>query len=66
MKQFATRTVIGRDETGVVARFTSFLFAQHANVEAVQRPTNENRRDSLKGRAVFTTLICLEPEATRR
>ena len=36
MKQFATITVIGRDRTGVVARFTSFLFEQKANVEALE------------------------------
>jgi len=36
MKQFATLTVIGRDKTGVVARITSFLFAQHANIEALE------------------------------
>ena len=36
MKQFATVTVIGRDKTGVIARITSFLFAQHANIEALE------------------------------
>jgi formyltetrahydrofolate deformylase len=36
MKQFATLIVIGRDKTGVVARITSFLFAQHANIEALE------------------------------
>jgi formyltetrahydrofolate deformylase len=36
MKQFATLTVIGRDKTGVVARITSFLFEQHANIEALE------------------------------
>lgn len=36
MKQFATITVIGRDKTGVVARVTSFLFAQRANIEALE------------------------------
>jgi formyltetrahydrofolate deformylase len=36
MKQFATLTVIGRDKTGVVARITSFLFEQRANIEALE------------------------------
>jgi formyltetrahydrofolate deformylase len=36
MKQFATLTVIGRDKTGVVARITSFLFLQNANIEALE------------------------------
>jgi formyltetrahydrofolate deformylase len=36
MKQFSTITVIGRDKTGVVAKITSFLFQQHANIEALE------------------------------
>ena len=36
MKQFATITVIGRDKTGVVARVTSYLFEQNANIEALE------------------------------
>jgi formyltetrahydrofolate deformylase len=36
MKQFATITVIGRDKTGVIASVTSFLFEQHANIEALE------------------------------
>ena len=36
MKQFGTITVIGRDRTGVVARVTSFLFEQKANIEALE------------------------------
>jgi formyltetrahydrofolate deformylase len=36
MKKFATITVIGKDKTGVVARVTSFLFAQKANIEALE------------------------------
>jgi formyltetrahydrofolate deformylase len=36
MKQFALITVIGRDRTGVVARITSFLFEQKANIEALE------------------------------
>jgi len=33
MTSFSTITVIGKDKTGVVARITSFLFEQHANIE---------------------------------
>ena len=36
MRQFATITVIGRDKTGVIARVTSFLFEQKANIEALE------------------------------
>src|SRR6266536_1780845 len=36
MKQFATITVIGKDKTGVIARVTSYLFEQKANVEALE------------------------------
>ncbi len=36
MKKFATITVIGKDKTGVIARVTNFLFAQHANIEALE------------------------------
>jgi formyltetrahydrofolate deformylase len=36
MKKYATLTVIGRDKTGVVARITSFLFEQRANIEALE------------------------------
>src|SRR5213083_460007 len=36
MKQFATITVIGRDKTGVIARVTSYLFEQKANIEALE------------------------------
>jgi formyltetrahydrofolate deformylase len=35
-RKFATITVIGRDKTGVVARITSFLFLQKANIEALE------------------------------
>ncbi len=35
-KRFAVITVIGRDKTGVVARITSFLFQQRANIEALE------------------------------
>ncbi len=36
MKRYATITVIGRDKTGVIARVTSFLFEQKANIEALE------------------------------
>jgi formyltetrahydrofolate deformylase len=36
MKLFATITVIGRDQTGVVARVTGFLFEQKANIEGLE------------------------------
>lgn len=36
MTQLATITVIGRDKTGVVARVTSFLFEQKANIEGLE------------------------------
>lgn len=36
MTHFATITVIGRDKTGVIARVTSFLFEQGANIEALE------------------------------
>lgn len=36
MKQLADITVIGRDKTGVVARITSFLFEQRANIEGLE------------------------------
>jgi formyltetrahydrofolate deformylase len=36
MKFYATITVIGRDQSGVVARITSFLFVQQANIEGLE------------------------------
>src|SRR5262245_14188123 len=36
MKIFAAITVIGRDQTGVVARITGFLFEQQANIEGLE------------------------------
>jgi formyltetrahydrofolate deformylase len=36
MRQFAAITVIGRDKTGVIARITTFLFEQKANIEALE------------------------------
>jgi len=36
MRIFAVITVIGRDQTGVVARITGFLFGQKANIEGLE------------------------------
>lgn len=36
MKGLATGTVIGRDQTGVIARVTNFRFEQKANIEALE------------------------------
>ena len=36
MKLYATITVIGRDQSGVIARVTSFLFVQKANIEGLE------------------------------
>jgi formyltetrahydrofolate deformylase len=36
MTKFSTITVIGKDKTGVVARITSFLFEQKANIEGLE------------------------------
>jgi len=36
MTRLATITVIGRDKTGVIARITSFLFEQKANIEGLE------------------------------
>ena len=36
MRTHANLTVVGKDRTGVVARVTSFLFEEHANVEALE------------------------------
>ncbi len=36
MKIYAAITVIGRDQSGVVAKVTSFLFVQKANIEALE------------------------------
>jgi formyltetrahydrofolate deformylase len=36
MRTFATITVIGRDQTGVIARITGFLFEQKANIEGLE------------------------------
>ncbi|TSA41848.1 MAG: formyl transferase, partial [Verrucomicrobiales bacterium] len=36
MKIYASITVIGRDQSGVVARVTSLLFVQKANIEGLE------------------------------
>jgi formyltetrahydrofolate deformylase len=36
MKQYASISVIGRDQSGVVARVTGFLFIQKANIEGLE------------------------------
>lgn len=36
MKHFATISVIGSDKTGVIARFTNYLFQHGANIEALE------------------------------
>jgi len=36
VKIYASITVIGRDQSGVVAKVTGFLFAQHANIEGLE------------------------------
>ena len=36
MKLYASITVIGRDQSGVVAKVTSFLFVQRANIEGLE------------------------------
>lgn len=43
MKKFATITVIGRDKTGVIARFTNFLFEHRANIEALEEQVTRGR-----------------------
>src|SRR5512146_1506461 len=63
MKQLANITVIGRDKTGVVARITSFLFLQKANIEALEEQVTRGQfsmtvqvswRDSELNRALVT------------
>jgi len=55
MRHFATLTVIGRDKTGVVARITSFLFEQKANIEGLEEQVTRGQfsmtvQTSWKGR----------------
>jgi formyltetrahydrofolate deformylase len=69
MKQFATITVIGRDKTGVIARVTSFLFEQQANIEALEEQVTRGqfsmtlqaswKRDELKADSLRAGLDAL-------
>jgi formyltetrahydrofolate deformylase len=62
MKRFATITVIGRDKTGVIARVTSFLFEQKANIEALEEAVTRGQFSMVlqaswqEGRLKTTTL----------
>jgi len=69
MKTFATITVIGRDKTGVIARVTSFLFEQQANIEALEEQVTRGqfsmtlqaswKRGELKGAELESGLLQL-------
>lgn len=69
MKTFATITVIGRDKTGVIARVTSFLFEQSANIEALEEQVTRGqfsmtmqaswKRGQLNGDALESGLLRL-------
>lgn len=69
MKTFATITVIGRDKTGVIARVTSFLFEQKANIEALEEQVTRGqfsmtlqaswKRRELDGRSLESGLLKL-------
>src|SRR5690349_21727668 len=69
MKTFATITVIGRDKTGVIARVTSFLFEQKANIEALEEQVTRGqfsmtlqaswKRGELNGGALESGLLKL-------
>lgn len=54
---YATITVIGRDKTGVVAKVTSFLFEQHANIEALEEQVT-------RGQFSMTIQASWKPEQT--
>jgi len=72
MKTFATITVIGRDKTGVIARVTSFLFEQHANIEALEEQVTRGqfsmtlqaswKRGDLDGRSLESGLLRLSKD----
>jgi len=57
VKQFATITVIGRDKTGVIARVTSFLFEQKANIEALEEQVTRGQF-SMTLQASWTPAAC--------
>jgi formyltetrahydrofolate deformylase len=69
MNKFATITVIGKDKTGVVARITSFLFEQKANIEALEEQVTRGqfsmtvqvswKDGQLRREAVMEGLRCL-------
>jgi formyltetrahydrofolate deformylase len=63
MKHFATITVIGRDKTGVIARITSFLFEQKANIEGLEEQVTRgqfsmNLQASWKDRELKRQAVC--------
>jgi formyltetrahydrofolate deformylase len=63
MKRSATITVIGRDKTGVVARITSFLFLQKANIEALEEQVTRGQfsmtlQASWKDSQLQSRLLC--------
>ncbi|HPA16436.1 MAG TPA: formyltetrahydrofolate deformylase [Verrucomicrobiae bacterium] len=43
MKRFTSLTVIGRDRSGVIARFTNLLFHLGANIEALEEQVHHGR-----------------------
>ncbi len=43
MKRYTSLTVIGRDRSGVIARFTNLLFQMGANIEALEEQVHHGR-----------------------
>lgn len=43
MKRYSSLTVIGRDRSGVIARFTNLLFQMGANIEALEEQVHHGR-----------------------
>ena len=43
MKRYSSLTVIGRDRSGVIARFTNLLFHMGANIEALEEQVHHGR-----------------------
>src|ERR1043166_4163869 len=71
MKKFATVTVIGQDKTGVVAKVTSFLFEQRANIEALEEQVTRGQfsmtlQASWQSKALAPDLIRTGLEALAR
>ncbi|HVV01268.1 MAG TPA: formyltetrahydrofolate deformylase [Verrucomicrobiae bacterium] len=56
---FSTITVIGKDKTGVVAKITSFLFQQKANIEALEEQVT-------RGQFSMTVQTSWQDKALRR